>query len=96
MARIIIIDGAKYVLPEGMTTKEVSALCGALITLVKIEYEYCYGEDQSQHYPAEGAIVSLGHHTTLVTREEAKAKGAQSRAKYEAKQAAEKAAKAEA
>ena len=94
MARIIIIDNTKYVLPEGMSTTEVQALCGALITLVKIDYEYCYGEDPSQYYPAEGAIVSLGHHTTLTTKEEAKAKASQSRVKYEARQAAEKAAKA--
>lgn len=91
MAKIITIDSARYVLPEGMSNKDVQALAGFLVTLTRVDYEYCYGAGESLHYAREGAAVSLGD-ITLYTREEAKAAADKSRAEYEARKAAESAA----
>jgi len=91
MNKMITIDGNRYVLPEAMTQKDIQTLAGLLVTLVRIDYEYCYGEDDSQHYAVNGAAVSIGQ-VELVTRAEAKAAAEKSRQKYEAKKAAEKAA----
>ena len=88
MTKIITIDGSKYALPEGMAIKDVQALAGFLITLTKIDYEYCYGQDESQFYAYNGAQVSIGEQD-LVTRAEAKAKATKSREEYETRKAAE-------
>ena len=88
MTKIITIDGSKYALPEGMAIKDVQALAGFLITLTKIDYEYCYGQDASQFYAYNGAQVSIGEQD-LVTRAEAKAKATKSREEYETRKAAE-------
>lgn len=93
MNKIIIIDGAKYVLPEGMGNKDVQALAGFLVTLTKVDYEYGYNMEETAYYAKDGAQVSIGEQE-LVTKAEAKARGEKGRAAYEAKQAAEKAAKA--
>jgi hypothetical protein len=88
MAKIITIDSNKYQLPEGMSTKDVQALAGFLVTLTRVDYEYCYGQEESAFYAREGAQISIGDQE-LVTRAEAKAKSDQSRAAYEARKAAE-------
>lgn len=91
MSKIINIDGNRYLLPEGMTSKDIQALAGFLVTLTRVDYEYCYGEGESLYYAREGAQVSIGEQA-LVTREEARAAAEKSRAAYEAKKAAEKVA----
>jgi hypothetical protein len=88
MAKIITIDSNKYQLPEGMSTKDVQALAGFLVTLTRVDYEYCYGQEESAFYAREGAQVSIGEQE-LVTRAEARAMSAKSRAEYEARKAAE-------
>lgn len=93
MAKIIIIDSTKYVLPEGMSNKDIQALAGFLITLTKVDYQYGYGIGDSAYYAADGAQVSIGDQE-LVTKAEAKAFGDKAKSAYEVKQAAEKAAKA--
>ena len=87
MSKIINIDGNRYLLPEGMTAKDVQALAGFLVTLTRVDYEYCYGEGESLYYAKDGAQVSIGEQT-LVTREEARAASEKSRLAYEAKKAA--------
>jgi hypothetical protein len=84
MAKIITIDSTQYQLPDGMTSKEVQALAGFLVTLTRVDYEYCYGQDESAYYAKEGDQVSIGERE-LVTRAEAKAKSDKSRAAYEAR-----------
>ena len=88
MSKIITIDSNKYALPEGMSTKDVQALAGFLVTLTRVDYEYCYGQEESAFYAREGAQVSIGEQE-LVTKVEAKAMAAKSRAEYEARKAAE-------
>ena len=71
-----------------MSIKDIQALAGFLITLTRVDYEYCYGQEESAFYARDGALVSVGDQE-LVTRAEAKAKSEKSRAEYEARKAAE-------
>jgi hypothetical protein len=88
MTKIITIDGSKYALPEGMAVKDIQALAGFLVTLTKIDYEYCYGQEDNAFYACEGAQISIGDQD-LVTKAEAKARATKSRQEYEARRAAE-------
>ena len=88
MSKIITIDSSKYLLPEGMSAKDIQALAGFLVTLTRVDYEYCYGQEESAFYARDGAQVSIGDQE-LVTKAEAKAKSDKSRAEYEARKAAE-------
>ena len=87
MARVICIDGARYVLPMGISPKDVQAVAGFLVTLTKVNYEYIWGEGEHAHYPGRGAEVRI-EDLELVTKAEAKAASDKSRAEYEAKKAA--------
>lgn len=87
MAKIITIDGSRFILPEGMTTKDIQALAGMLISLVKVEHCYLYPNYDSLFYAGEGVQVGVST-TTLMTKEEAKAKSAASREAEDAKKAA--------
>jgi hypothetical protein len=91
MAKIITIDSNKYQLPEGMTSKDIQSLAGFLVTLTRVDYEYCYGIEESAYYAKEGAQVSIGDQE-LVTKAEAKARSDKGRAAYDARKAAEQAA----
>lgn len=91
--KAISIDGARYVLPEGMSAKDIQAVAGFLVTLTKVSYEYIWGEGEQQFYADRGAEVRI-EDIELVTRAQAKAASDKSRAEYEAKKAA-KAAEAE-
>jgi hypothetical protein len=91
MAKIITIDGNRFILPEGMTTKDIQALAGMLISLVKVEHTYLYPSYDSLFYSGEGVQVGVTT-VTLMTKEEAKAKSAASREAEEAKKAAAPAA----
>jgi hypothetical protein len=86
--KIIIIDNNRYVLPEGMPTKDVQALAGFLITLTKVNYEYCFGQADTEYayYEDGGANISV---TTLnlVAKEEAKRLADDGRTAYQLKQA---------
>jgi hypothetical protein len=85
--KIIIIDNNRYVLPEGMPTKDVQALAGFLITLTKVNYEYCFGQADTEYayYEDGGANISV---TTLnlVAKEEAKRLADDGRTAYQLKQ----------
>jgi hypothetical protein len=85
--KMITIDNNRYVLPEGITTKEVQALAGMLISLIKVEHCYIYPSYESLFYPGEGVQVGVTA-VTLMTKEEAKAKSAASREAEDAKKAA--------
>jgi hypothetical protein len=88
MAKVITIDGTRFVLPEGMTSKEIQTLAGMLISLVKIESCYEYPNYDSLFYAGEGVQVGVAT-ATLMTKEEARAKSKESRDQFEAKKAAE-------
>jgi hypothetical protein len=91
MSKIITIDGNRYIMPEGMTTKDTQALAGMLISLVKVEHCYLYPNYDSLFYAGEGVQVGVST-ATLMTKEEAKAKSAASREAEDAKKAAAPAA----
>jgi hypothetical protein len=91
--KMISINDTRYVLPEGMTTKEIQALAGMLISLVKVDHFYLYPNYDSLFYAGEGVQVGVST-VELLTKEEARAKSDQSREAQEAKKAA--AAEAEA
>ena len=88
MAKIITIDGNRFVLPEGMTNKEIQSLAGLLITLVKVEHSYLYPNYDNLFYAGEGVQVGVST-IELMTKEEAKAKSAASREAEDAKKAAQ-------
>jgi hypothetical protein len=87
MAKIITIDGSRFIMPEGMTTKDIQTLAGTLISLAKVEHTYLYPSYDSLFYPGEGVQVGVTT-VTLLTKEEAKAKSAASREAEDAKKAA--------
>jgi hypothetical protein len=87
MSKIITIDSSRYILPEGMTTKDIQALAGMLISLTKVEHCYLYPNYDNLFYAGEGVQVGVST-ATLMTKEEAKAKSAASREAEDAKKAA--------
>ena len=87
MNKIITIDSSRYILPEGMTTKDIQALAGMLISLTKVEHCYLYPNYDNLFYAGEGVQVGVST-ATLMTKEEAKAKSAASREAEDAKKAA--------
>jgi hypothetical protein len=84
---MITIDSSRFILPEGMTTKDIQALAGMLISLVKVEHSYLYPSYDSLFYPGEGVQVGVTT-VTLMTKEEARAKSEASKAAEKAKEAA--------
>ena len=86
--RIITIDSNRYVLPEGMPAKDIQALAGFLITLTKVNYEYCYGQADREYayYEDGGANISVST-LPLVSKEEAKRLADDGRTAYQLKQA---------
>jgi hypothetical protein len=91
MSKVVSIDGNRYVLPEGMTGKDVQALAGFLVTLTKVESNYLWGGNGYSHYLTEGAQVRL-EEVEILSRADAQARADKSREDYEAKEAAKKAA----
>ena len=85
--KMITIDNSRFILPEGMTTNEIQALAGMLISLVKVEHSYLYPSYDSLFYPGEGVQVGVTT-VTLMTKEEARAKSEASKAAEKAKEAA--------
>jgi hypothetical protein len=88
MSKIITIDGSRFILPEGMSTKDIQTLAGMLISLAKVEHCYLYPNYDSLFYPGEGVQVGVST-ATLMTKEEARAKSEESKAQDQAKKAAE-------
>jgi len=86
--RTINVNGNRFALPEGMSTKDVQALVGFLATLHTVDTHYDYG---SNDY-----IFALGRNPELrlediTLTENAKAKAEASYQAYKAKRAAEEA-----
>jgi hypothetical protein len=74
MAKIITINDARFILPEGMTTKEIQALAGMLATLATAEYKYDELTYDRYYYASQaGSQLSITD-VELMTKEEAMAK----------------------
>ncbi len=90
--KLITINGNRFVLPEGMTTKDIQSLAGLLFSLTPVDYEYLIDSGRSVYYATDRSAEVRLENLQLVTKAEADAQCKASREAYEAK----KAAKAEA
>lgn len=86
--KIISVDGRRFMLPEGMPTKEVQSLIGFLAVLSVVESHYNYDESNYTY--------SLGGHPEIKLMEldlnpNAKAEADASHQRYVARRAAEEA-----
>ena len=86
--KVIRINSERFVLPEGMSTKDIQALAGFLFTLQTVGSEYNYDKGTYLHYPNNCAQVQL-EEVELVTKAGAEEQSNASRKAYEAKRAAE-------
>lgn len=89
--KTITINGNVFALPDGMLAKDVQALAGFLCTLSTLRHDYNYDTSEYLYSLADGVQVQVADRE-LVSREEAQAIEAESRARYKAKRAAEEAA----
>ena len=85
--KTISIEGNRYVLPEGMALKDIQALVGFLCTLTNLGSEYNYDDAEYVHYTNGGVSIQVTD-STVMTKAEARELGEQSRARYQARQAA--------
>jgi hypothetical protein len=88
--KVISISGSRFVLPEGMSTKDIQALAGFLATLVLVHSEYNYVNGENMYYTHGGATVQL-EDMELMSKADAVAMEKKTRAEYTAKRDAERA-----
>ena len=87
--RTININGNRFALPEGMSTKDIQALVGFLATLQTVESHYDYGSSDYLYALGRGPELRL---EDITLTENAKGKAEVSYQAYKAKREAEKAA----
>ena len=91
--KVIVIDNNRYVLPEGMAAKDSQALAGFLCSLTTVGNEYNYDASEYVYYENGGVSIRVSE-CEVLTKAAAVELGDQSRARYQAKRDAEKAAAA--
>lgn len=91
--KTIVIDNNRFVLPEGMAAKDIQALAGFLCSLTTVGNEYNYDASEYVFYDNGGVRVQVSD-SEIMTKAAAVELGEQSRARYQAKRDAEKAAAA--
>lgn len=90
--KVIRINSDCFVLPEGMSTKDIQALAGFITTLTTVSHAYNWSTSEHVSYSGKGATVQL-EDMDLMPKAEAEAIEKRTRAEYVAKRdAAEKAA----
>lgn len=88
MTKVISINGARFALPEGMTSKDIQALAGFLVTLTPVNQEYDYdGSDYLHYLSRQGTEVRVDD-LQLLDREAAQTQHRDSLERYRAKQTA--------
>ncbi len=87
--RTININGNRFALPQGMSTKDVQALVGFLATLQTVESHYDYSCSDYLYSLGRGPELRL---EDITPTENARAKSEASYEAYKAKREAEKAA----
>jgi hypothetical protein len=87
--RTININGNRFALPEGMSTKDIQALVGFLATLQTVESHYDYSCSDYLYALGRGPELRL---EDITPTENARAKSEASYEAYKAKREAEKAA----
>ena len=53
MTKVININGQRFVLPEGVSTKDLQALAGFLLTLTTIQSEYNWDTSEYMNFIAD-------------------------------------------
>lgn len=86
--KLITINGQRFVLPEGMTTKDIQSLAGLLFSLTPVDYSYLIDSGRSVYYATDRSAEVRLEHIELVSEAEANAQAKASREAYEAKKAA--------
>ena len=93
-AQIIEINGNRFALPAGMSTKDVQALAGFLLTLQQVDYHWLSetepGQPDRVFYLMDTPSIRLGT-VDVIDREEADAIYEENRARREAKREAKQA-----
>jgi hypothetical protein len=92
MTRVITINGQRFVLPDNMSTKDIQALAGFLVTLTPVDYSWLMDDARSVYYASDRSAEVRLESLQLVTQSEAEAQGKASREAYDAKQSAKTAA----
>jgi len=70
----VSINGAHYVMPVGMTDKEVASLCAMLLMLRPLDSVYSSDYKSDFHYQMlDNATIRLGSRSIYVTEEAARA-----------------------
>jgi hypothetical protein len=92
MTKVITINGQRFMLPDNMSTKEIQALAGFLLTLTPVDYEYLIDIGRSVYFASDRSAEVRLESLQLVTKADAEAQAKASREAYDAK----KTAKAEA
>lgn len=82
--KTIVIDGNRFALPEGMSSKDIQALAGFLCSLTTLGSEYNYDNSEYMYYTNGGVSIQVSE-ATVLTKAEARELGDQSRERYQAK-----------
>jgi len=91
MAKVIRINSDCFVLPEGMSTKDIQALAGFITSLTTVSHVYNWSTSEHISYSNKGATVQL-EDIELVGKAEAEEVERKTRAEYVAKRDAQTAA----
>ena len=91
--KTISINGNVFALPEGMTAKDIQSLAGFLCALTQVHSEYNYDSGTYVYSLGDGVQVQIADRE-MISRDEAQTIEKESRARYQAKRDAEKAARA--
>jgi len=91
--KTISISGNVFALPEGMSAKDIQALAGFLCALTQVRNDYNYDTSTYLHSLGDGVQVQVADRQ-MISRDEAQTIEKESRARYQAKRDAEKAAEA--
>jgi hypothetical protein len=85
--KVLNLSGNRYVLPDGMATKDIQALVGFLSVLQLVGTEYDYSTSEYQFYASNCIQLQL-EELELGDKAQVKAHCAQSYVDYKAKKAA--------
>ena len=91
--KVIVIDNNRFALPDGMAANDIQSLAGFLCSLTTVGNEYNYDASEYVYYDNGGVSIRVSE-CEVMTKAAAQELGDQSRARYQAKRDAEKAAAA--
>lgn len=93
MAKVININGQRYILPAGTSAKDIAALAGFMVGLVPVQQEYDYEKSEYMNYASNASAQVQLEEVALMDRAEAQARRNTTYEAYKIRNAAEKAAR---